>query len=348
VRDLSQEETDDKVKGEAERAGGPQQKKNNGVLFSKDKEKIMRMYVTIMCVALLALVGAGTAQADSATWDVATVHGYDQFTIGTGGTSLHYNEQGWTDYGWSENNGSAPGTMATTTAGPHAPSTEIRSGMRTFAATDVAAGQALDSLKLEFDYKTALGYTTINFFMTDGAGHYGIFAPTSKGLASVGKISVIDDTWTHMTIDLTDPTISTAAVAAVYEHNGFVNNYDQPFTTMTWGDIKDYTIAGMYNYQRSPEGGWGAWGSMFTPINQAGNATVVNGYGLALIWGDTANSSNSYGSQQREIRNVDISFEGVTYAGTFENAQVPEPISMVMLGCLGAGMAAARKLRRRK
>ena len=32
----------------------------------------------------------------------------------------------------------------------------------------------------------------------------------------------------------------------------------------------------------------------------------------------------------------------------FELTTVPEPISMVMLGCLGAGMAAARKLRRRK
>jgi len=27
--------------------------------------------------------------------------------------------------------------------------------------------------------------------------------------------------------------------------------------------------------------------------------------------------------------------------------KVPEPLSMVMLGCLGAGMAAARKLRRK-
>jgi hypothetical protein len=32
----------------------------------------------------------------------------------------------------------------------------------------------------------------------------------------------------------------------------------------------------------------------------------------------------------------------------FEVTAIPEPVSMVMLGCLGAGMAAARKLRRQK
>lgn len=35
-------------------------------------------------------------------------------------------------------------------------------------------------------------------------------------------------------------------------------------------------------------------------------------------------------------------------APTNEAAAVPEPISMIMLGCLGAGMTAARKMRRRQ
>jgi hypothetical protein len=130
---------------------------------------------------------AGAAEAALATWDVATVHGFNEFAIGSGGTSLHYNQQGWTEYVWYNNNGSPPGTIATTTAGPHAPVVEPRSGMRTFATTDVAVGQKLSELKLVFDYKHTLGgYTTINFFMTDGAGHFGIFAPTSLGIGAVG------------------------------------------------------------------------------------------------------------------------------------------------------------------
>jgi hypothetical protein len=294
----------------------------------------------IMAIGMAAvLCFAGTAPADIATWDVATVHGFNEFTISPDGSSLHYNQQGWTDYQWYENNGSAPGTVATTTAGPHAPTAEPRSGMRTFAVTDAALGQKLKDLKLVFDYKNSLGgYPTVNFFMTDGAGKFGIFAPTSLGIGTVGGTVTLDADWTRMTIDLTQASIPDTTNVAVYEHNGLAADKIYPYTTMQWGDIKDLTIAGPYDYQRSPTNGWSYWGEMFDEINTAGNSTLVNGYGLALIWGDTANSSNAYGSAQREIRNVSVTFGGTEYTGEFVNAQLPEPGTLVLLGMGGLGL----------
>jgi len=291
-----------------------------------------KLFAVTAAIALLGL--GGIAQASVATWDVATVHGANQFTISPDSTSLHYNQQGWTGYKWNENNGSAPGTIATTTLGPNAPAVEARSGMRTFATTDVAVGTKLSDLKLEFEYHNTLGgYTTINFFVTDGAGKFGIFAPTTSGIGAVGVIDPING-WSKMTLDLTRSDISTTATMAIYEHNGLSTTYGDPFTGFQWNDIKDLTIAGWYDYQRSPEGGWAAWGTCFDA-----------NHGLALIWGDTANSSNAYGSQEREIRNVTLSFGGTDYTGTFANATVPEPASIIAL--LG-GLTGLIGLRRRK
>ena len=50
---------------------------------------------------------SGVARAD-AVWDVATVHGSNEFAISPDGSVLHYNPQGWTDYVWYNNNGSLP------------------------------------------------------------------------------------------------------------------------------------------------------------------------------------------------------------------------------------------------
>jgi len=282
----------------------------------------------MILVAVAAALSLGGV-ASAAIWDVATVHGTEQFTIGSGGTSLLYHEQGWTDYAWDNNNGSAPGTIAQGMYGD-------RTGMRTFATTDVAVGQKLSDIKLEFEYHNDLGgYTTINFFLTDGLGHYGIFAPTSSGIGAVGVIDPING-WNKMTIDLT-ANISTTATMAVYEHNGLSAVYGDPYTGFQWDDIKDLTIAGWYDYQRSPEGGWDAWGTSFDA-----------NHGLALIWGDTVNSNNSYGSQQREIRDVIVSFGGVDYMGEFANATVPEPASLIIWSLLGVGCMGVAGVRRRR
>ena len=292
--------------------------------------------IAVFIVAAVLLMG-GIAQAAVTTWDVATVHGTNEFAISPDGSLLHYNRQGWTEYAWNQNNGSAPGTIATTTAGPNAPALEPRSGMRTFATTDVAVGQKLSDLKLEFEYHNTLGgYPTINFFLTDGSGKFGIFAPTSSGIGAVGVIDPING-WSKMTIDLTRTDISTTATMAIYEHNGLSTVYGDPYTGFQWNDIKDLTIAGWYDYQRSPQGGWDVWGTSFDA-----------NHGLALIWGDTANSSNSYGSQEREIRNVVVSFGGVTYTGEFANATVPEPATLVIWSLLGSVGVSIGWWRRRK
>lgn len=295
---------------------------------------------SVIVLAFLALA----AHADVATWDVATVHGYNQFTISQDGTSLLYDEQprntnGWY---WYENNKAAPGVLAT--GGKQTPD-GYRDGSRTFATTDVAVGQSLDSTKLVFEYKHSLGgYVTINYFLTDGNGHYGIFAPTSLGITVVGGIQQLDANWSRMTVDLTSTSIPDSTTVAIYEHNGFCDEYGNPYTTMTWGDIKDLQIAGMYNYQRSPALGWDSWGSMFSQINAAGSSTIVNGYGMALIWGDTV-GSDTYTQQQREIRNVVVTSGGTEYTGTFMNSQVPEPSAiMVLVGGLGSLLALRRRM----
>jgi hypothetical protein len=305
--------------------------------LAKTTRMKMKKLITICAVTMLI---ASAVQASTINWDVATVHAFNEFTISPDSTSLLYHQQGWTDYAWSENNGSAPGTLATGMYGN-------RTGMKTYAATDVAKGQTISSLKLAFDYHNTLGlYPSINFFLTDGLGHYGIFSPASGGVTELST-SVVNGEWTTMTFDFTSVK-NDAINVAIYEHNGLSSSFVYPYTSMQWGDIKNLTIAGMYDYQRSPEGGWDAWGTtMFDGINHAGStAAVDNGFGVALVWGDTVNSNNSYGSAQREIRNVTLSFGGTDYNATFVNVQAPEPGTFVLLGM--GGLTAMFIWRRRR
>ena len=264
-------------------------------------------------------LAAGTA------WQVATVHGHDQFTISDGGSTLLYHAQprNSKEWYWFNNNGSAPDVLATGGFGPNG----WRDGSRTFAVSDVAVGKKLNEIKLAFEYNNTLGgYTTMNFFLTDGNGKFGIFAPTSLGIQAISEQVVVDG-WTRITLDLTKTSIADSTAVAIYEHNGFTDVYGNPYTTMTWGDIKEYTIAGMYDYQRSPAHGWSKWGKMFDPINIAGEDAVVNGYGLALIWGDTVGNT-AYATQQRQIRNVQVSFDTVDYLGTFADAQIRDILEL--------------------
>jgi hypothetical protein len=140
-------------------------------------------------------------------------------------------------------------------------------------------------------------------------------------------------------LDLTAAIPDTTSVA-IYESNGLSAGHVEPFDTMQWGDIKDLAIAGMYDYQRSPALGWTHWGTMFSAVNTAGSSTIVNGYGLALIWGDTVGNV-PYATQAREIRNVVVSFGGTDYTGSFVNASVPEPSTLALLVTAGLGLLAA-------
>lgn len=306
-------------------------------------------------IAVLGVVMmlAAAAQGAPAVWSVATVHGYDRFSISGDGEKLTYDTQPQAhdnEWYWFENNGYPSNILAThsTASGPanhpNGKTTDpVRAGCRTFAVTDVAEGQELDTIKLEFEYNHTLGagITTVNFFLTDGAGKFGIFAPTTSGLTPISTVSVVDDTWTKITIDMTNPGIGTGDFA-VYEHNGLAGLApNASYTLMSWADIKDLTIAGMYDFQRSPTLGWGHWGTMFNQVNMAGSASIVNGYGLALIRGDTVGGVGH--TDPREIRNVTVSFGGVDYTGTFENGQLPEPATMSVLALGAVGLMCRRR-----
>lgn len=230
--------------------------------------KLMRYLFA--AVLVLAMASAGICASD--VWKVGTVHGLFQYEISAGGSELLFFEQPRNDNGWFwwNNNGSPYGTLATGGFGPNG----YRDGSRTFAMSEVAAGQKLKDIKLEFTYYNPWGYTTMNFFITDGRGRYGIFAPTSAGIGAFAQYTVNGE-WTTITVDLTNTSIPDSTSVAVYEHNGLKAVYGEPYTTFTWGEIKDYTIAGMYDYQRSPHYGWGAWAEVFGAINSSWTPFVV-------------------------------------------------------------------------
>jgi len=242
------------------------------------------MRYLLTAVLLLAIAGSAMA-VNVAEWKVSTVHGAYQFFIENDGSQLRFLEQPRNDMGWYwvNNNGSAPGVLATGGLGPNG----WRDGSKTFAMTNVAYGQPLNTVKLEFSYYMPLGtsvwnYPSINFFITDGLGRYGIWSPGSGGMQYFTPVRNGD--WMTMTMDLSSPALNDSLGGfAIYEHNGFTNDFSQPFTYMQWGGIKNYKLAGFSDYQRNPATGWGNWGGAWDVINSSWCPIVVrNGSGTGL------------------------------------------------------------------
>jgi hypothetical protein len=305
----------------------------------------MKKLVTICAVVMVVLAVSGVVQADTATAYVGTVNANNAFDVQNGGSQLYFNPQPDTDYVWMENNGSLAGTVATFNGAN-------RDGMKTFACTDVAYGQRIDSVKLGFDYYTGADPTTgiaivyypaINIFITDGAGNYGVWSATSGGTPFTTAAITGEAGWKRLTLDCTNLTNNTW---------GKVNEYNGGLTTATpmWSSIQNWTVAGFYDYQRTPEGGFEAWNeTLWNDITNVGIVdTTLNKYGITLNWGDTVGGMNedgngeigsaanrSYGQAGRLIKNFDITVGATDYDMTFEAGTVPEPATLALLGLGG-------------
>lgn len=307
---------------------------------------------------ILGLVG--TAQAGLATAYVGTANAFNAFVVQNGGNQLYYEPQPDTDYVWMNNNGSPPDEVATYT---HEGETYNRDGMKTFACTDVAYGQALNTIKLQFDYYTGadttgynMGGVSINLFVTDGYGHYGIWSATS-GAALYSDTPTGETNWVRRILDCT--TIPDGSTVAVYEHNGFVDEYGVPYTSIDWTILKNFTIAGFYDYQRTPQGGFEAWNeTLWTDITNVADAcdTTLNEYGITLNWGDTvggmyedgsgeigSTANRPYGQAGRLINDYQITVGGTVYDMSFEAGTIPEPATICLLGLGALGLLRKRR-----
>jgi hypothetical protein len=313
------------------------------------------MKTTTWIAVLTVLVGATLVSAETATMYVGTVHGTGEFTISdsaSGGTNrqIYFNPQPDTAYEWNQNNGAAPGTIATYTYGGV---TAPRDGMKTFAATDVAYGQRLDSIQLQFDFYTGVDTTTgynmaqpgINLFITDGSGNYGIWSATS-GTVPYTVTSIAGTDWSTLSLDCTSIG-NTDTRGKVYEWNGGLSGNEPQ-----WSEIKDWTIAGFYDYQRTPEGGFEAWNeTLWTNITNVGDPldTTLNEYGIVLFHGDTvggmygdglgeigAAAERDWAQHGRMFRDFSLTAGTTTYDVSLEAGVVPEPatISLLALGGL--------------
>ena len=239
--------------------------------------------------------------------------------------------------------------------------------MKTFAATDVAYGKKISTVKMQFDFYTGndpntglpMANPSINFFLTDGAGHYGIWSATS-GPATYTD-TVLGGGWTQRVLDCTPPPgITDDTKVSIYEHNGFVVEVGDPYTKVNWGEVKDFTIAGFYDYQRTPEGGFENWSTMWANMTNVGDPgdTTLNPYGISLNWGDTvggmygdgsgeigAAAERAYGMAGRMIRDYTLTVDGTVYNMSFEATPVPVPGAM-LLGAMGLGMVGWMKRRK--
>lgn len=308
-----------------------------------------RLAISMLCVGT-ALCLANTAQAGSATAYVGTVNGTNAFQVQNGGNQLYFAPQPDTNYVWMENNGTAPGTIAT--YGGY-----NRDGMKTFACSNVGYGQRLDSLKMQFDYYTGADPTTginmvnypgINVGITDGLGHYGFWSPTSGGTPYVSPPPAIAEKpgWNRLTLDCTS--LSENTWGKVNEYNGGLST-----TQPMWSVIRGWTISGFYDFARSPEGGFQAWNqTLWSHVTTAGvTDPTPNQFGIVLMWGDTvggcsahspgvigAAADREYGRVGRLISDYTLTVGGTAYNMSFAPGVVPEPSTLVLLitAALGA------------
>ena len=320
---------------------------------------------TLMVWGVVAsLISAGlmkTAQADVATAYVGTVNGAPAFDVQSGGSQLYFRPQPDTPYVWMNNNGSPPGTVATY---PYNSQTYNRDGMKTYACSDIAYGKRLDSIKLDFDYFTGADpttginmvfYPTVNVFVTDGNGNYGIWSATSGGTPFTTTPIVSEPGWSHFTLDCASLTENTWG--QMNEYNGGLST-NRPL----WSVIKGWSIAGFHDYQRTPEGGFEAWNeTLWSDITNIGVAdTTLNKYGISLSWGDTVGSmyedgngeigsaaNRDYGWAGRLVKDYTITVDGTAYDTSFAAGAVPEPGTFVLLGAGGFGLIALAWRRRR-
>ena len=309
--------------------------------------------VLSVMVALIGLVR--TAQAVSATAYVGTVNGTNAFAVQNGGSQLYFNPQPDTNYVWMDNNGSPPGTIATSV---YNGVTYNRDGMKTFACTNVGYGQRLDSLKMSFDYFTGadpitglnmVNYPGINVALTDGLGHYAFWSPTSGGTPFSNPTPVAGEPgWDHFTMDCTSLTDSTWGQMNEYNPGSSLSS-SKPM----WHEIQGWTISGFYDYARCPQGGFQAWNqTLWSHITTTGvTDPTPNQFGIVLMWGDTVGGCNAnnpgaignaadraYGQTGRLVNNYALTVGGTDYSMSFAPGVVPEPGTLVLL--VTAGLSA--------
>lgn len=307
----------------------------------------------------LLIFACNVVTANTGTAYVATVNGDSAFGISNGGSQLLYDVQPDTDYNWYYEDGS----VVTYTSGGV---TADRDGMKTFAATNVAYGTRLSDISLFFQYASSSftdssgygygNYPTINIHITDGNGNYAIWSATSGGTGFT--TTTTGGLWESLTLDCTSFADNSTFGKINESTNTSVLANGNLSSTKAWDTIKNWTVAGFYDEQFSPTGGWDAWGqTLWGDINSAGDVTPVNQYGISLVWGDTVGSMNgdydssyvgalaerSYGQKVKLIDSFVVTAAGTSYDIVFVAdtcaAVVPAPGAILLAGlgtaCLG-------------
>ena len=323
----------------------------------------------VLMTCAIVMCGQTALAQSSATMYVGSANATYQFEILSGGDELYYKPQPDTQHNWFYPDGSM-----VTYGTPPAP----RDGMKTYAATSVAYGQTLDSVSLSLDYIPSgtpdphgsdlvyQGYPNMNIAITDGTGTFAIWSATSGGTCYTTTEGT--DGWWNLSMDL-----RTLADDSVYGKinestneavlvNGKLNQ-----TAVQWSDIKDWTVAGFFNEQFNPTGGFGAWNETLwsalstgdDPATPEDEYTNTNPFGVVLFWGDTVGgmlgdgngeiglaAERPYGQGGKKIRNAVVGVGDTMYDLSFEAGVVPEPATMCLLGLGGMAGVFMKRSRR--